>query len=217
MIQNATDAATSAANVDPTAAQGASADARSLDNLHDIVVPEPSPFWPPANGWYVLFAAAAVLALLLVILLVHRWWSRRYRRAALRELEQLRQRSQQTPVPETIAQVDSLLKRVALAAWPRESVASLSSERWIQFLQATQTPSKSNGETTGSPRGWSNQYLNLVYSSKKRESVSQDQLNDLFGNAENWIRKHDATSVFPPQSGIESQRDGTTSSAGETR
>ena len=33
-------------------------DPGSLQNLHDIVVPGPAAWWPPAPGWYVLAAVA---------------------------------------------------------------------------------------------------------------------------------------------------------------
>jgi hypothetical protein len=47
----------------------------------------------------------------------------RYRREALREIESC---------PDE--QIDVLVKRCALAAWPRERVASLSGQRWLEFL-----------------------------------------------------------------------------------
>ena len=42
-------------------------DPAGLDRLHDIIVPSPVPFWPPAPGWYLL---AAFVAFLLVWLIV---------------------------------------------------------------------------------------------------------------------------------------------------
>ena len=40
-----------------------------LDRLHDIVLPPPIPWWPPAPGWYV------VLGVLLLAGLAAAWWS----------------------------------------------------------------------------------------------------------------------------------------------
>jgi hypothetical protein len=100
-------------------------DPLSLENLHDIVVPDPVSWWPPATGWWVLLAAVLV-AVTLVALRIYR--SRRanaYRRAALRELETVG----------SPAQLLALLKRVALVTYPREMIASLSGAAWLEFLE----------------------------------------------------------------------------------
>jgi hypothetical protein len=94
-----------------------------LDNLHDFYQPPPPAWTPQTIGWYVLFAVAGLLVLWMIVHLVRRWFADRYRREALRELALLQ--------PE---QFSALLKRTALAVWPREQVASLSGEAWLAFL-----------------------------------------------------------------------------------
>ena len=102
-------------------------DSTSLDNLRDIVVPQPPPGWPPAEGvWILAVVGAAALAALFVA------WRRArmagaYRRAGLALLKDAR-----TSRDLTIA-----LKRVALAAFPRPVVAPLHGEAWVGFLQST--------------------------------------------------------------------------------
>ena len=94
-----------------------------LDKLHDFYQP-PLPAWTPQTvGWYVLFAIAGMFVIWMAVHLVRKWFANRYRRAALRELDLL-------PANEFSA----LLKRTALAAWPRERVASLSGGAWLKFL-----------------------------------------------------------------------------------
>ena len=39
-------------------------DPGSLQNLNDIVMPAPVGLWPPAPGWYVVFAVGLALAVL---------------------------------------------------------------------------------------------------------------------------------------------------------
>ena len=109
-------------------------DPGSLDRLHDIVVPRPVPWWPPAPAWYVLAAIAGV-AIALAAWRIGRWWFRnRYRRAALAELASLQRQSTQ---PQTLPALAVLLKRTALAAYPRDRVASLTGSAWREFLDAT--------------------------------------------------------------------------------
>jgi hypothetical protein len=102
-------------------------DAYSLDKLRDIVVPDPPPFWPPAAGvWVVLGLAAAVI--LFAALRLHAARKRNaYRRAGLALLANAR----------SSHAISVLLKRVALAAFPREKVASLYGRDWVVFLNGS--------------------------------------------------------------------------------
>jgi hypothetical protein len=102
-------------------------DTASLQNLRDIVVPEPPPLWPPAPGVWVLLAV--VLAVVTAIVL---WWFRArarnaYRRAGLALLKDAR----------SVREVNVILKRVALAVFPRPEVAPLYGDDWAAFLDGT--------------------------------------------------------------------------------
>ena len=99
-------------------------DPHSLENLRDIMVPEPPPLWPPAPGVWV--ALVVGLAVLTALLLAWRRARRRtaYRRAGLQLLQAAR----------TVRDVNVVLKRVALAAFPRPRVAPLYGGDWVAFL-----------------------------------------------------------------------------------
>jgi Domain of unknown function (DUF4381) len=97
-----------------------------LDKLHDFYQPPPPAWTPQTAGWYVVFAIVGVLVLWLVVRSARKWYANRYRREALRELA--------TASP---AEFSVLLKRTALAAWPRAQVASLSGTEWLAFLNQT--------------------------------------------------------------------------------
>jgi hypothetical protein len=98
----------------------------ALDRLHDFVQP-PLPSWMPHTiGWYVVFAVLALAMTFQLIKWIRDWKRNRYRRVALQEL------------PHTaIEDLSALLKRTALAAWPRQTVASLTGEAWLRFLNRT--------------------------------------------------------------------------------
>lgn len=98
----------------------------SLDRLHDLVTPPPVPWWPPAPGWAIVLALFALLLLAVLLKVFMHWQANRYRREALAMLEN-------TPP----AGLSALLKRVALTVWPREEVADLTGEPWLQFLDRT--------------------------------------------------------------------------------
>ncbi len=102
----------------------------SLDNLHDIILPEAVGYLPPAPGWY-------VLALLVLALLFHfsmgfykRYKKSLYRREALDELG-----SYEAQGKEEMLHLLTLAKRVAIAAYGREEIAKLSAESWWNFME----------------------------------------------------------------------------------
>lgn len=102
-------------------------DPASLQNLHDIVIPPPIPFWPPAPGWYLVAALLLGGIAWLVVRLVGRHRRNAYRRAALAELAGA----------STLTQLVEILKRTALAAYPRRQVAGLTGEAWTRWLAET--------------------------------------------------------------------------------
>lgn len=102
------------------------ADPADLANLHDIVLPDEVPWWPPAPGWIVLATILLATAIYYLIRAFRRWKADAYRRAALRELSS-------AASPEAIAEI---LRRTALAIAPRETVATLVGETWIDWLAA---------------------------------------------------------------------------------
>jgi hypothetical protein len=97
-----------------------------LHGLHPYYQPAPPAWTPQTIGWYVLFAIVALSLLWVAIHEIRLWISNRYRREGLRELAM-------TP-PDRLS---VLLKRTALAVWPREKVASLSGDAWLKFLNST--------------------------------------------------------------------------------
>jgi len=102
--------------------------------LRDIHAPPPPDFWPPAPGWWVLAGLGLVLLGLGV------WWLyRRYRLARRRRriLDQLAALADRVAGPTLVAEVSALLKRVALARFPKKEVASLTGTAWLELLDRT--------------------------------------------------------------------------------
>jgi hypothetical protein len=102
-------------------------DPASLENLRDIAVPPPVPWWPPAPGWWVVMAVLAIAVIVVAFRAWRLWRANAYRRAALHDL-------QRATTPTGIAEI---LKRAALVAYPRTDIAVLSGSAWCEWLAET--------------------------------------------------------------------------------
>jgi hypothetical protein len=140
-----------------------------LDKLHDFYQP-PAPAWTPQTaGWYVLFVMVGVLVIWMAVHQVMGWFANRYRRAALRELDLL---------PAT--EFSALLKRTALAVWPRERVASLSGAEWLKFLN----------EAAGDEGFHSPPADRIEEIALQAATLSNEDEHTLRERVATWIRRH---------------------------
>lgn len=111
--------------------------------LADIHLPENISYWPPANGWWILLAAAILLMLLFsFISYLKRGHStkktisaKQLKILAMKELTRIEKAYETDASPhETIKQLSIFLRRFSLSQYDRESVASLTDQQWLVFL-----------------------------------------------------------------------------------
>lgn len=110
----------------------------TLDHLRPIHLPDPIGMWPLAWGWLGLLLLATCL-LIGGLYWGWRWyWNSRAKREALRLLMACETRYRtEANSQQASATITELLKRVALAYFPRDEVAYLHGESWVMFLQNT--------------------------------------------------------------------------------
>jgi Domain of unknown function (DUF4381) len=99
-----------------------------IEELQQPPEPIPVSMMPQTWGWAGLAALLTALLLWLLWRGWRRWRANAYRRAALAELEL---------AGDDPARIAGVLRRTALAAWPRVEVASLTGEDWPAFLSRT--------------------------------------------------------------------------------
>ena len=160
------------------------ADPASLQNLQDIIEPGAVGFWPPAPGFWLLLALALIWGSAGAVLIWLRWRQNAYRRVGLQELQTIHNNRQNDKPLHAIQELATLLKRVALSAFPREQVAALSGEDWLDFLDATM-----DGGSFFSDQG------KLLVESLYQpvgfaEKASERQLEELFSLSAAWIKGH---------------------------
>ncbi len=136
--------------------------APTREAMHGLILPPPVPFWPATPAWYASIAMIAALLAWLGWRAWRRWQANAYRREALRALPSAQP-----------AEIAAILKRVALAAWPREAVASLSGRDWAAFLRRT------------APRA------RLDEATAERLAALAYEPAEAHADAARWIRFHD--------------------------
>ncbi len=102
--------------------------------LRDIHLPAAPSIWPPAPGWWMLAALLIGLLAWSGMVLIRRLRIRRRRRELLAVLHGLADRLERERSPDGLMQISVLLRRLALARFPRQQVASLSGLAWLHFL-----------------------------------------------------------------------------------
>ncbi len=155
----------------------------ALNGLQEIPLPPPVSYRPATVGWAVVGALVLAIVADAASRAWRRWQANAYRRAALRELTAIEARLGASATDaRAAAELPALVKRTALACFPRERVASASEDEWLAFLDRTCPP---GGFVTGPgkllPR--------LAYASDR---PSDGELRDLTTLVRHWIEKHDA-------------------------
>ncbi|BFM16433.1 DUF4381 domain-containing protein [Maricurvus nonylphenolicus] len=102
-----------------------------LAQLKDIHLPDAISAWPPAPGWWILAAILVAFVIWGGIWFAQQKKINRYRQQALQELQQLNY--QDNPLTD----INALLKRVAMVAYPDHQVASLNGDQWVNFLHSS--------------------------------------------------------------------------------
>ncbi|MCP5523300.1 MAG: DUF4381 domain-containing protein [Verrucomicrobiales bacterium] len=166
-------------------------DLTSLDRLHDILVPDPVPWWPVAPGWWWVMGAALLFLFVVQLRAFARWQHNRYRRQALGELAAL-EASLKDPAhrPAVLLELAVLLKRTALTAYPRGEIASLSGPEWSSFLDRTAVGSRFS-------QGSGQVLHSAVHDPRTVAALEERTVHDLMREVREWIRHHQPTVTAP--------------------
>lgn len=105
-----------------------------LQGLRDVHLPPPISLWPPAPGWWI------ALGLVMMGVLLCLWVLRNRRRKqscrlAMNELSAIKQHYDTHRDDQWLIQrLSVMVRRYALARFPRTEVAGLAGMAWLQFL-----------------------------------------------------------------------------------
>ena len=109
----------------------------AIKGIAEVLPPDPVAWLPVTPGWRLLGILLLALLLRWGYRRYRHWRHNRYRRLALRALPELAE----APPGEAVAGLATLLKTTAINASSRREIASLSGDRWMDWLQgATDQP-----------------------------------------------------------------------------
>ncbi len=152
----------------------------NLHGIEEVHLPESVSWMPQTIGWKLLFVLFVLGLCWLLYRQVRLWWRNRYRREALKQLAQLRLTEDAYTV---VSRLPFLLKATALQRFPRENIASLSGEPWLEFL--------SNHYAGPAFNDALGQQLNTIaYQRREQWSLSDEQVDALVVRTREWIKTH---------------------------
>lgn len=150
----------------------------------ELTGPDASGFWPLAPGWYVILGLLGFGLGFYIARLGLRYWRNCYRRAALAEIDRAEKSSAASS--ERLSPLPQILKRVALSTYPRQSVASLTGQAWLSFLdQHYAGPSFRSG--------LGEQLLTIAYRPTDAWPGDKDEVQALVNMVRLWIETHTET------------------------
>lgn len=151
-----------------------------LANLKPLRPGELIGWWPPAPGWWLLLAIVIVALAALTFYLLKRYQRNAYRRVALARLQSLHATyDTQRNASDYLAQLNALLKSVALRAYPREQVAATHGMQWRNFLNQGLPPAL--------------QFPADFDAAAYQKTCPELDLAQLQLSARHWIKKHKAS------------------------
>jgi hypothetical protein len=159
-------------------------DPTSLDRMHDLVIPPPVSWWPPAPAWYGIMGVLVVgmIAGLVKIIIHHQ--ANRYRREALDKLDGLKPALREPARrAEAVASLAELLKCVALSAFSRGQVAGLTGPAWLAFLDRT-------GGCTVFTRDEGVWLEAVAFDPALADRIDRKQVDGLIHASRRWIKCH---------------------------
>jgi hypothetical protein len=149
-----------------------------LSQLHDIHLPAAISWWPPAPLWWLLAVLVLLTAVWMLYLGLRAWQRRAFKRQALRELAHLRMLDDPHHL---VCELALLVRRVALAVFPHENVASLHGQAWLQFLDRS-------GATQAFSQGVGRYLANIPYQRELPAEIAPE-LPLLVKIVKAWIRR----------------------------
>lgn len=152
--------------------------------LQDIHLPESASFWPLALGWWILIAAIVLIASWLIIKALKQAKRKKYQRTILAKFKVLEQKLKANPSNAAVAEINTLLRQLAITYYPRSEIASLTGGDWLHFLDES-------GDTHDFSRGAGRILIEAPYQSDMHSNhhIENLNINEFIPLIQGWAKK----------------------------
>lgn len=156
---------------------------KALAPLVEFPLPAAPPLWPQTPADHVLLVAVAACVLVGAWRWLRRRRANRYRREAMAEWHAIDRRLGLAGAGPELVSLETLLRRVALVAFPRARVAALSGREWRDFLNHS-----GDGQSFAGPAG-----IRLTEAAyRPAVPVAPDEIRAASVLVRRWIENHHA-------------------------
>jgi len=151
--------------------------------LQDIHLPEGASFWPLALGWWLLLAVLMILATWLVLTALKKQRQRKYRAKIFAKFNILEKQLKSKPSNAVIAEINTLLRQLAITYYPRAKIASLTGGDWLHFLDKS-------GDTQGFSRGAGRILIEAPYVAESpTKQIENLNVKEFIPLVRAWVKK----------------------------
>lgn len=154
----------------------------NLPQLQDIHLPASPSLWPLAYGWWFLLSILIFLLAWLFLTLYRKAKLKKRQKQMLSKFKSLEEKLKKNPSNKTIAEINTLLRQLAINTYPREKIASLTGSDWLHFLDQS-------GKTTNFSKGAGRVLIEAPYQPDTTtgllENFNQDEFLPLI---KKWIK-----------------------------
>ena len=147
--------------------------------LKDIHFPESPSIWPLAIGWWLLILLLLMVVIYLFFVIRNHSRIQKHRKILFNEYATLEQKLKDSPSKDLIAETNILLRRLALAYYPNQRVASLTGDAWLNFLNKT-------GQTDRFTNGVGRILIEAPYQPGQLENFHSEKFREVISN---WVKK----------------------------
>ncbi|MEN8137395.1 MAG: DUF4381 domain-containing protein [Bacteroidota bacterium] len=139
-----------------------------IKDIGNLIEPDKLEMTYTTPGWYIVYGVVTVVILIVIYKIYSNWRKNKYRRDAVKLIANRKDQK-------SVAEVNEILKIVAMHTFGRDIVARLSTDNWADFLN-----SKSIVK-------FDKEIFEVVYSNGE---VDKRELDSFIANAVKWINGH---------------------------
>ncbi len=150
--------------------------------LRDIHLPASPDIWPPAPGWWILATLLLFLCGWALFKYLRHQRCQREQQAVLANLIPIEKKLLNKPDNQVLAELNVLLRQLALMHYPHTQIASLNGKQWLQFLDHA-------GQTNQFTQGVGHILADAPYRTNDATLLTKKQVKALIKLVKEWVSK----------------------------